>query len=151
MVGEGEKPRPQEFDGSEVLHAQHQAELVSLEAELLDVFRGDDGTTLELRDRVGRAVAGGADFDFQAQALSEMFAQDGLQPDAAFAFRQGLDGDAQHHGVALHAGPLALARQFGGQPGDRQARGQAGPFGGGHGVQARTGLPGAARRRPCQG
>lgn len=51
IAGEGTMPRPLDLDGSEVLHAQHQAELVSLEAELLDVFRGSDGTTLELRDR----------------------------------------------------------------------------------------------------
>jgi signal transduction histidine kinase len=51
VVGAGEIPRPLAFDGSEVLHAQHQAELVSLDAELLDVFRGNEGTTLELRDR----------------------------------------------------------------------------------------------------
>jgi signal transduction histidine kinase len=50
VVGTGEPPQPRKFDGREVLHAQHQAELVSLEAELLDVFRGEDGTTLELRD-----------------------------------------------------------------------------------------------------
>lgn len=69
VVGEGETPRPVVFDGSEVLHAQHQAELVSLEAELLDVFRGDDGTTLELRDRttVFRSLLGS-----QAGALPEL-------------------------------------------------------------------------------
>jgi signal transduction histidine kinase len=51
VTGKGEMPRPLEFDGRTVLHAQHQAELVSLEAELLDVFRGEEGTTLELRDQ----------------------------------------------------------------------------------------------------
>lgn len=51
VISTGEIPRPLKFEGREVLHAQHQAELVSLEAELLDVFRGEDGTTLELRDR----------------------------------------------------------------------------------------------------
>ena len=51
LAGQGVIPRPLELEGREVLHAQHQAELVSLEAELLDVFRGGDGTTLELRDR----------------------------------------------------------------------------------------------------
>lgn len=51
VTGTGEPPRPLEFNGSEVLHAQHQAEFVSLEAELLDVFRGAEGTTLELRDQ----------------------------------------------------------------------------------------------------
>jgi signal transduction histidine kinase len=39
------------FAAREVLHARHQAEFVTLEAELLDVFRGEDGTTLELRDQ----------------------------------------------------------------------------------------------------
>jgi signal transduction histidine kinase len=69
VVGEGEMPRPLKFDGREVLHAQHQAELVSLEAELLDVFRGDDGTTLELRDSatVFRCLLGS-----QAGALPEL-------------------------------------------------------------------------------
>ena len=63
VVGTGEKPRPLELDGRGVLHAQHQAELVSLEAELLDVFRGEDGTTLELRDRatVFRGLLGSHD------------------------------------------------------------------------------------------
>jgi len=51
VVGVGEAPLPLKFALREVLHAQHQAELVSLEAELLDVFHGEDGTTLELRDR----------------------------------------------------------------------------------------------------
>ncbi|MEK7948855.1 sensor histidine kinase [Luteolibacter sp. Y139] len=50
VVGTGEKPQPLKFEAREVLHARHQAEFVSLEAELLDVFRGEDGTTLELRD-----------------------------------------------------------------------------------------------------
>jgi signal transduction histidine kinase len=63
VVGTGELPQPLEFDGREVLHAQHQAEFVSLEAELLDVFRGEDGTTLELRDRatVFRGLLGSHD------------------------------------------------------------------------------------------
>ncbi len=51
VTGEDELPRPVALSGGEVLHAQHQAEFVSLEAELLDVFRGSEGTTLELRDR----------------------------------------------------------------------------------------------------
>ena len=50
VVGTGEMPQPLRFEAREVLHARHQAEFVSLEAELLDVFRGEDGTTLELRD-----------------------------------------------------------------------------------------------------
>jgi signal transduction histidine kinase len=65
VTGKGEVPRPLKFDGREVLHAQHQAEFVSLEAELLDVFRGEDGTTLELRDRatVFRGLLGSRDGD----------------------------------------------------------------------------------------
>ena len=58
----------------------------------------------------------------QADALAEVFAQHGLQAHAAFAFGQRLHGHAQHDGVALHADPFALARQFGRQAGDRQAR-----------------------------
>jgi signal transduction histidine kinase len=63
VTGKGESPRPVELDGRGVLHAQHQAELVSLEAELLDVFRGEEGTTLELRDRgtVFRGLLGSRD------------------------------------------------------------------------------------------
>ena len=63
VAGKGEMPRPLQFDGREVLHAQHQAEFVSLEAELLDVFRGEEGTTLELRDRatVFRGLLGSRD------------------------------------------------------------------------------------------
>jgi signal transduction histidine kinase len=63
VTGVGEIPRPLKFDGREVLHAQHQAEFVSLEAELLDVFHGLDGTTLELRDRatVFRGLLGSRD------------------------------------------------------------------------------------------
>lgn len=63
VTGMGEIPRPLKFDGREVLHAQHQAEFVSLEAELLDVFHGLDGTTLELRDRatVFRGLLGSRD------------------------------------------------------------------------------------------
>ena len=50
VIGMGDVPQPLKFEAREVLHARHQAEFVSLEAELLDVFRGEDGTTLELRD-----------------------------------------------------------------------------------------------------
>ena len=50
VIGEGEIPRPLRLQAREVLHARHESELVSLDAELLDVFRGEDGTTLELRD-----------------------------------------------------------------------------------------------------
>ncbi|QJE97690.1 sensor histidine kinase [Luteolibacter luteus] len=50
VIGEGEIPPPLHLRAREVLHAKHESELVSLDAELLDVFRGEDGTTLELRD-----------------------------------------------------------------------------------------------------
>ena len=50
VIGEGEIPRPLRLQAREVLHARHESELVSLDAELLDVFRGEDGTPLELRD-----------------------------------------------------------------------------------------------------
>lgn len=50
VIGEGEIPPPLRLQAREVLHTRHESELVSLDAELLDVFRGEDGTTLELRD-----------------------------------------------------------------------------------------------------
>ena len=49
-IGSGQVPPPLPLHAREVLHARHESELVSLEAELLDVFRGEDGTTMELRD-----------------------------------------------------------------------------------------------------
>ena len=50
LLGSGSPPQPLAMQALEVLHAKHESELVSIEAELLDVFRGEDGTTLELRD-----------------------------------------------------------------------------------------------------
>jgi signal transduction histidine kinase len=50
VIGTGEMPQPLTLAAREVLHAKHESELVSIEAELLDVFRGEEGTTLELRD-----------------------------------------------------------------------------------------------------
>lgn len=50
VIGEGEIPPPLQLRAREVLHARNESELVSLDAELLDVFRGEDGTTLELLD-----------------------------------------------------------------------------------------------------
>jgi len=50
VLGSGEIPKPIRMQALQVLHARHESELVSIEAELLDVFRGEDGTTLELRD-----------------------------------------------------------------------------------------------------
>ncbi|WP_265595040.1 sensor histidine kinase [Haloferula sp. BvORR071] len=50
LLGEGESPAPLAMQALQVLHAKHESELVSIEAELLDVFRGEDGTTVELRD-----------------------------------------------------------------------------------------------------
>ncbi|WP_367872272.1 sensor histidine kinase [Luteolibacter sp. Populi] len=50
VLGEGSPPAPLAMKALEVLNARHESELVSIEAELLDVFRGEDGTTLELRD-----------------------------------------------------------------------------------------------------
>ncbi|BCU79551.1 hypothetical protein llg_42660 [Luteolibacter sp. LG18] len=69
VVGKVDPPQPLEFEGREVFHAQHQADLVSLEAELLDVFRGEDGTTLELRNKttVFRAL-----LDLQAGPLPKL-------------------------------------------------------------------------------
>ncbi len=51
VVGEAEVPRPLRLAAREVLDARHESEFVSVEAELLDVYRGEDGATLELRER----------------------------------------------------------------------------------------------------
>lgn len=63
ILGIGELPPPLPMQAREVLHARHESELVSLNAELLDVFRGEDGTTLELRDAgmVFRGLLAGSD------------------------------------------------------------------------------------------
>jgi len=63
VIGEGAVPPPLRLQAREVLHARHESELVSLDAELLDVFRGEDGTTLELRDggMVFRGLLAGSD------------------------------------------------------------------------------------------
>ncbi len=50
LLGSGEPPQPLAMQALQVLHAKHESELVSIEAELLDVFRGEDGTTIELQD-----------------------------------------------------------------------------------------------------
>jgi signal transduction histidine kinase len=50
VLGEGSLPGPLAMKSLQVLDARHESELVSIDAELLDVFRGEDGTTIELRD-----------------------------------------------------------------------------------------------------
>ena len=50
VLGEGSPPEPLAMEALQVLNARHESELVSIDAELLDVFRGEDGTTIELRD-----------------------------------------------------------------------------------------------------
>jgi signal transduction histidine kinase len=50
VLGEGSPPDPLAMESLQVLNARHESELVSIDAELLDVFRGEDGTTIELRD-----------------------------------------------------------------------------------------------------
>lgn len=50
VLGGGKVPVPLMLAAREVLNARHESEFVSLEAELLDVYRGEDGITLELRD-----------------------------------------------------------------------------------------------------
>lgn len=81
-IGSGEIPPPLRLHAREVLHARHESELVSLEAELLDVFRGEDGTTMELRE--GGMVFRGL--------LAE---NDGTLPDFATGSRLRIAGIAQ--------------------------------------------------------
>ncbi|MCW1913649.1 sensor histidine kinase [Luteolibacter sp. GHJ8] len=50
VTGEGSPPEALGMESLQVLNARHESELVSIEAELLDVFRGEEGTTIELRD-----------------------------------------------------------------------------------------------------
>ena len=103
--------------------------------------------TLGLGHGMRSGIADRAHVHVQADALAEVFAQHGLQAHAAFAFGQRLHGHAQHDGVALHADPFALARQFGRQAGDRQARGQLGPGSLRHVGHAGAGLALARGRR----
>ena len=50
VLGEGSPPEALAMESLQVLNARHESELVSIDAELLDLFRGEDGTTIELRD-----------------------------------------------------------------------------------------------------
>lgn len=50
VIGSTTPPEPLPLNASEALKAHHDADWLSVEAELLDSFNGPDGTTLELRD-----------------------------------------------------------------------------------------------------
>lgn len=50
ILGSTTPPEPMSLRPSDALSAHHDSEWVSVEAELLDSFRGPDGVTLELRD-----------------------------------------------------------------------------------------------------
>ncbi len=50
ILGSTTPPEPLALKPRDALKAQHDAEWVTMEAELLDSFRGPDGITLELRD-----------------------------------------------------------------------------------------------------